>query len=139
MLTRAAASFESDMRRAQTLAITSHDFQGSTPCGYGIHYLTQRNYSVYVGNIGGAAKCQSSDHNFEAGVDSVFEESKIVESKVVFQDVFPDIFFEPPDPAVYINDDKSVGASIIIKLCLETDPAKCLNLTVDTAGRIVTQ
>ena len=139
MLTRAAAAFESDIRRAQILAITSHDFEGSTPCGYGVHYLTQRTYSVYVGKIGGAANCQSSNHNFEGGIDSVFGESKIVENKVVFQAVFPDVFFEPPDPAVYINNDKSVGASTVIKLCLETDPAKCLNLTVDTAGRIVTQ
>lgn len=139
MLTRAAAAFESDLRRAQILAVTSRDFEGSTPCGYGIHYLTQRTYSVYVGNIGSAADCRSSDHNFKAGADSVFGESKIVENKVVFQGAFPDIFFEPPDPAVYINDNKSVGVSTVIKLCLESDPAKCLDLTVDTAGRIVTQ
>ena len=139
MLTRAAAALESDIRRAQILAIAGHDFEGSPPCGYGIHYLSQRTYSVYAGKLGGAASCQSSNHNYQAGTDSVFESSKIIENKVIFRDVFSDIFFEPPDPVVYINNDKGIGVSTAIEICLETDLIKCLTLTVDTAGRIVTQ
>ncbi len=138
VLTRAAAAIESDIRRTQVLAIAGRDFESSTPCGYGIHYLSQRTYSIYAGRVGGV-NCQSSDHNYESGTDSVFKSSKIIENKVIFSDVFSDIFFEPPDPTVYINNNKSVGASTAIKLCLETDLTKCLTLTVDTAGRIVTQ
>lgn len=139
ILTRAAAAFESDIRRAQILSLTSHDFGGFPPCGYGLHWLTQRTYSVYAGRIGGAANCQLSDHNYQAGTDSVFEESKLIETRVVFRTVFPDIFFEPPDPTVYINNDKSVGVSTAVELCLESDLTKCRILTIDTAGRIATQ
>lgn len=139
MLTRAAAALESDIRRAQILAVTSRDFEGSPPCGYGVHYLAQRTYSVYAGKLGGVASCQSSDHNYQAGTDSVFEESRIIENKVIFRDVFSDIFFEPPDPVVYINNNKGVGVSTAIELCLETDLTDCRIIMVDTAGRIVTQ
>lgn len=139
ILTRAAAVFESDIRRAQILALTSQDLGSSPPCGYGLHWLTQRTYSIYAGQLGGAVNCQLSSHNYQAGIDSVFEESKLTETRVVFRTVFSDIFFEPPDPTVYINNNKSTGVSTAVELCLESDLAKCRILTVDTAGRIVTQ
>ena len=139
LLTRAAASLESDLRRAQNLAIGSAELNGTIPCGFGIHYLDQRNYSIYAGGLEQASACQSSDHNFQSGIDSVYQDTKIIEPTLVFKNAFSDIFFEPPDPATYINNSKSAGLTATIELCLETDLARCRSLTIDTAGRIVTQ
>ncbi len=138
-LTRATASLETDIRAAQNLAVASSEFEGSIPCGYGLHYLDNRTYRLYAGRMGGAANCQSSDHNFQSGTDPVYQDKKIIEQRVVFRSAFSDIFFEPPDPATYINNSRSAGASTAIELCLEEDLANCRNLIIDTAGRISTQ
>lgn len=138
-LTRAGAAFETDIRKTQNLAVASVEFGGSRPCGYGIRYLDSRNYSIYAGELNGAANCLVSDHNFQSGTDSVYQDVKIIEQRVIFKNSFSDIFFEPPDPATYINNSKSVGVSTTVELCLESDLAKCRNLTIDTAGRIVIQ
>lgn len=138
-LTRAAAAFETDIRRVQNLAVASSEFEGFIPCGYGLHYVDNRTYSLYAGRLGGVGNCQSSNHNFESGIDSVYQNMKVIESRVIFKNSFSDIFFEPPDPATYINNSRSVGASTAVEFCLEEDLTNCRNLIIDTAGRIVTQ
>lgn len=138
-LTRAAAAFETDIRRAQNLAVASADFDGSVPCGYGIHYIDSRTYSIYVGKLGGAVDCRSSNHNYQAGTDLIYRNIAIIEWAVVFKNSFSDIFFEPPDPTTYINNSRAAGISTAVEMCLEADLTKCRTLTVDTAGRIVTQ
>src|SRR3989344_1484367 len=92
-LTRAAAAFETDLRRAQNLAVASSELEGSIPCGYGLHYVDNRNYRLYAGRLGGAPNCQSSDHNFQSGADPVYQEMKIIEPRDVFRSSFSDIFF----------------------------------------------
>ena len=138
-LTRAAAAFETEIRKAQNLAISSPEFGGTIPCGYGIYYTDNRNFSIYAGQLGGAPNCNASNHNFQSGTDSVYQNLKIIEQGVIFKNSFSDIFFEPPDPATYINNSKAVGVSTTVELCLETDLTKCRNLTIDTAGRISIQ
>lgn len=137
-LTRSAAAFETEIRRAQNLAISSAELSGTQPCGYGIHYVDKRNYSIYAGKLGGAASCQVSNHNFQSGIDSVYQSVKIIEQRAVFKNSFSDIFFEPPDPTTYINNDNSVGISAIIDFCLETDLNKCRTITVKRF-RLITQ
>ena len=138
-LTRSAAAFEADLRRAQNLAVSSTDFNGLIPCGYGIGYADNRTYSIYVGQLGGLTSCQATNHNYESGIDSIFQSSRIIEQGVIFTTSFADIFFEPPDPATYINNSKAAGVSVTVNLCLEADLTKCRNLTIDTAGRITIQ
>ena len=138
-LTRSAAAFESEIRRAQDLAVTSADFSGATPCGYGINYIDNKTYRIYVGQLGGATNCQSSDHNYQSGTDSVYQQLKVIEAGVVFKNSFSDVFFEPPDPATYINNNKLVGVSVMIQLCLEKDLNICRDVIIDTAGRISIQ
>ncbi len=138
-LTRAAATLETDIRRTQNLAVNSSDFEGTVPCGYGVHYLDNRTYSIYAGQLGLALDCLSSNHNFQSGTDLVYQNIGIINPDLVFKNSFSDIFFEPPDPTTYINDTKSSGASTTIEICLEIDLTKCRNLVIDTAGRIITQ
>lgn len=138
-LTRASAAFESEIRIAQNLAIVSADFEGTIPCGYGLYYIDNRTFRIYVGEKDGAPNCQSASRNYQSNTDSVYQDSKIIESGVVFKNSFPDIFFEPPDPKTYINNDSSIGVSTTIQFCLEKDLNKCRNLIIDTAGRISTQ
>lgn len=138
-LIRAAAALETDIRRVQNLSVASSEFEGSIPCGYGLHYVDNRTYRLYAGRLNGAASCQLSDHNFQSGADPVYQDKKIIEQRVVFRNAFSDIFFEPPDPATYINNSRSIGLSTAIEFCLEENLASCRNLIIDTAGRISIQ
>lgn len=136
MLTRAAAAFESEIRRAQNLAIAS---TGSVQCGFGLHYVDNKNYLIYAGHLGGASRCKDSVHNYQAGIDTIYKEIKIIERNLIFKNSFFDIYFEPPNPDIYINENKSLGVSQLVEICLESDLAKCRSLTIDTAGRIIIQ
>jgi len=138
-LTRAAAGLETSIRNAQDLAVSSQEFGGSLPCGFGLHYVDNINYYLYAGRLGGAANCQASNHNFQLGIDEIYGNAKIIEQRVLFKNSFSDIFFEPPDPTTYVNDSRAFGVSTTIELCLESNLSICRNLTVDTAGRIITQ
>ncbi len=138
-LSRVAAAFESDIRKTQNLAVNGADFGGIVPCGYGLYYIDNKTYRIYVGQKVGMQSCQSSNHNYQNGTDSVYQELIIVEPGVIFINSFSDVFFEPPDPATYINNNKSVGVSVTIQLCLEKDLNICRNVTIDTAGRISIQ
>lgn len=136
ILTRAASAFESDLRKTQNLALAS---TGEVQCGFGLHYLDNKNYLIYAGHLGGAPQCKTSVHNFQTGVDTIYQGIKIIEAGLIFKNSFSDIFYEPPNPDIYINENKSLGTSQLIEICLETDLTKCRSLTVDTAGRIVIQ
>lgn len=139
-LTRAIAMIESDIRRTQNLAIAVKEFAGTIPCGYGIKYKNNRHYQIYVGKRGGATNCQLTNHNFEPNIDQIYEDDiKIIEKDVVFKNSFSDIFFEPPDPTTYINNQKSLGISTTIEICLETDLTKCKKLIIETGGKITIQ
>ena len=91
-LTRAAAVLESEIRKAQNLAVAGTEFSGVIPCGYGLNYRDNKTYRIYVGQLGGATNCQSANHNYQSGADSTYPDLKIIESGVVFINSFPDIF-----------------------------------------------
>lgn len=138
-LTRSAAAFESEIRRIQNLAIASADFNGTVPCGYGFYYIDDKTFRIYVGQQGSALNCRLSNHNYQLNTDFIYEELKIIEPGMVFRNSFPNIFFEPPDPKTYINNDSSIGVSATIQFCLEKDLNKCRSIIIDTAGRISIQ
>lgn len=137
-INRAIAVIESDIRRTQNLAITTAEFRGSIPCGYGLSYLNDKTYRIYAGQLeSGLIDCkdQSSNRNFQSSVDLVYQDIKIIEPDIIFKNIFKDIFFEPPDPTVYINNNKNPNISTVISIC-SSDLSICKDLSVDTAGRI---
>ena len=100
VLERASAAVISDFRRAQNRAIAGADFQGSSICGYGLHYLSSDSYLIYAG---GGSTCSSANRNYQNGQDFDVQTVKIVENNIKFKSSFNDIFFEPPDPKTYLN------------------------------------
>jgi len=138
-LSRAAVFFENQLRRVSNLAIASSEIQGVIPCGYGISYVNNKKFRIYAGRLGGATSCEVTNHNFESSIDLILETVSLIEPEVVFKVNFPAIFFEPPDPKIYINNNSSIGVSSAIDFCLEEDLNQCKTLTVDTAGRIIIQ
>jgi len=140
-LRRIAAAIESDIRNAQNLSVASSEFNGYIPCGYGIYSVDERTYRIYAGK---ADDCTSTSRNYTSA-DDIYKDIKIKDPDIVFVSTvsgpryFYDIFFEPPDPTVYINNKSDPGNSTTIKLCIEKKLSKCVDIIVDTAGRIMIQ
>ena len=131
-LNRVANILASDIRLAQQLTLASHLFKGpldTTPrirCGYGISNSGQgvSSYVLYAGlptvNSAGAPQNCPSNRNFDPTQpgDTPIYQITHLDQRVDFVSApaFGDIFFEPPRPIVYIdNDSSSPVEKIIIK------------------------
>ena len=111
-LTLTANEFAGSLRSAQNkaLASTRHDTGTGFKirCGYGIHYIDQTSYTLYVGPDAASVDCSTLNKNFD-GADSIITTRVFINSRVEFKASFNDIFFEPPDPKTYLNNDSTLG------------------------------
>lgn len=134
--------FIGDLRIAQAKTVSSVQYSGSNRCGYGITYLGSNHYGVYVGPAAGAVDCNTINHNYQAGEDTIIKDRVFPDSRVSFSSSFSDIFFQPPDPKTYINNDSSLNKaplSISIIKIGGSCPADCKIIKVYTSGKIETQ
>lgn len=134
---------EATVRSAQAEAVASLHYNGYNPCGYGIHWdSTSKQLEVYVGPDASIINCASINKNFQAGQDSVVSYLKISDQKVEIKSVSADIFFVPPDPKTYINDNDSlVGspATITLGVVGTNCPTDCKTIYVYPSGKIEVQ
>lgn len=125
-LERVANVMASDIRLAQQLAMSAHQYQGSgdpaprNRCGYGVTGSSKddsdpnndtRRYSIYAGpptvNPDGTPNNNCGQSGYERHQDEPFYKSNILDSRINFNDnpglglIFDDIFFVPPGPTVY--------------------------------------
>ena len=136
VLDRATNGVISELRRAQITAISGLNFQGSTVCGYGIHYLDPDTYLIYAG---GEAVCSTANRNYQGGTDFSVQTVKILESNVEFKGLFNDVFFEPPDPKTFINNSFSLsGGPLAISIGFKSQscPTGCKTVNVHPSGKI---
>lgn len=119
-----ASIIASDIRRAQSMALSGTRFNGNIVCGYGIKYLSKTSYLIYAKTVPVSGSCASvSTRNYQTSPPADF----IVESKAIsnvnmemeFRSDFSDIFFESPDPKTYINNS-----------ALLTDPPTMTTITI---------
>ncbi|MEX2052898.1 MAG: type II secretion system protein [Candidatus Paceibacterota bacterium] len=131
----------SDIRRAQSMALSGSRFQGNIVCGFGIHYINSTSYLIYAGSTEGLPDCTSTNHNYQAGVDSIFQTITINNPSMEMRSSFLDIFFEPPDPKTYINNNSSLGvapATVTVQLVGQQNCGgqSCTNVQVYTSGQL---
>ena len=131
----------SDIRRAQSMALAGTRFNGNVFCGYGIHYVSNTSYLLYAGSNEGLPQCQSANHNYQAGIDSVVQTQKLINQNMEFRSSFSDIFFESPDPKTYINNSALLTdpqTTITIQLVGQQNCGgqSCTKIEVYTSGQI---
>jgi prepilin-type N-terminal cleavage/methylation domain-containing protein len=134
--------FTQSLRSAQNKALASARYDsGAGPkirCGYGIRYISPTSYSTYVGPDAASVNCSALNKNFDAA-DFVTATRVFTDARVEFKSPFTDIFFEPPDPKTYINNDSTLGLppqAITIGKIGGTCPSDCTTLYVHTSGKI---
>lgn len=126
----------SDLRRAQNLAIGGTSIKG-VYCGYGIKVdINARPYSYYL-YADKSANCGTGNNAYDAG-DDIIEEVRLF-SGIRINSSSPspaDIFFKPPEPITYINQNSSVGLSGIITLEAEGYSLPTRTIRISTVGLI---
>ncbi|MBI2674225.1 MAG: prepilin-type N-terminal cleavage/methylation domain-containing protein [Candidatus Yanofskybacteria bacterium] len=139
--------FSSKFRIAQTKAVSSARSSGSIRCGYGIRYINNQSYAVYVGENASVLNCstQNKDYNPTGGVDNdaTIETINFSDSKIEFKTVFRAIYFEPPDPKTFIIDsggtvhnEPNYNLGITIGKVGGTCPQDCKTINIFTSGKI---
>lgn len=138
------------IREAQALALAGSLYAGAGQsstyrCGYGV-YFEATGYTVYAGPDSATTDCSTENRDYESGTDSVVRKGLLSNSAIEIAPVGSDIFFEPPNPTTYINNDSSVGTAIDILIrkkgttcTVSTPTADCRAIHVTTSGLITTQ
>lgn len=131
-----------NLRLAQTKAAASTKYDSGSGskirCGYGIRYLDSKTYIMYAGPDASAVNCTALNRNYD-GADVSIMTKTLSESKVEFKSPFNDIFFEPPDPKTFLNNNSSttIGPqAITIGIIGGTCPQDCKTINVYTTGKI---
>ena len=141
-LTLAANEFVENLRSAQTRALASARYDTGTGlrvrCGYGIHYISPGSYAMYTGPDASSVDCLTLNRNLD-GADSTVLTKVFTDARVEFKSSFNDIFFEPPDPKTYINNESTIGLppqAITIGKIGGVCPNDCKTINVYTSGKI---
>ena len=138
--------FISNIRRAQSYAVSSKALptDGTLRCGYGIRYIDARTYAIYAGADTATTICSGQNRNYNAGIDVDAETITIKELRVDILAPFSNIFFEPPDPKTYINNNPTVNgtpASVTIRTInadCSVDNSSCRVICIYPSGKIET-
>lgn len=139
-----SALIMADIRRAQSLALSGLQYQGQLVCGYGVHRVDAGSYLIYAGvPEGGGPTCIAANRNYQPGTDFVFETVRVDNTDLAVRGPiggsFFDLFFESPDPRVYLNNvyDLNGAADIYVvnqgQVCGGTN---CTIVTVYGSGRV---
>lgn len=140
-LSLTANEFVGSLRSAQTRALASARYNSGAGlkirCGYGIHYISPTSYVLYTGPDAASVSCSALNKNYD-GADSIILTNVFIDARVDFKSPFNDVFFEPPDPKTYINNDSTLGLSQTITLGKigGTCPNDCKTINVYTSGKI---
>lgn len=138
--TQTASVVLSEIRNAQSSALSGSQYQGKSVCGYGVHYVDATSYYIYAKPVPVPNPCSSfSTRNYVAS-DIIVKNDALTNSNMKFNSSFQDIYFEPPNPKTYIDNDFSLGKStaIVIQPTNQADCSQkpCTQITVFTSGQI---
>ncbi len=149
---RVANVVASDLRNAQSYAISSKKYQGpldSTPvsrCGWGLHQDTS-NSSTYIIYAGPSAAANCSSRGYQDTSNSPTFKTAALDSRLEFETSprFKDIFYEPPDPKTYFNNSSNPPGAVeeivirkigITKAQCNAGNVACIKICAYMSGRI---
>ena len=136
----------SKIRIAQTKAISSTRFNNLLRCGYGIRYIDTKSYAIYAGENASALVCSTQTKDYNPGGpnnDAAVETVNLADARIEFKTSFRAIYFEPPDPKVFIIDsggtvhnEANYSLPITIGKIGGSCPQDCKTINVFTSWKI---
>ena len=132
------------IREAQSKTVSSTVYNGYNPCGYGIHYISSTQFIIYVGPNAATASpnCTTMDKRYNSTRDSILLTQTFTDLRTEIKSSFNDIFFLPPDPKTYLNNNASLSGSPIniqIGIIGTACPQDCRTISVYPSGKIESQ
>lgn len=131
------------IREAQTKAVSSTAYGGYSPCGYGFHYISPTQFVIYLGQDASLVDCLNiADKNYQPGRDVLLKIQSFINPKIQFTSSFNDIFFLPPDPKTYLNNNPSLNQppiTIQIGPIGGSCPTDCRTISIFPSGKIESQ
>ena len=124
------------------MALSGTRYRGNLVCGYGLHYVDSITYSIYAKAVPVSGACASVvTHNYDPGLDFIVDTKKLLSTTLELRMPFGDLFFEPPDPKIYINNNSTalfVPDQIIIQPKGQSDCATkpCGYINFYASGRL---
>jgi len=139
--------FISKIRIAQTKTVSSVSFNGSIRCGYGVRYINNQSYAIYVGENASVLDCatQNKDYNPTGNPDNDadIEIVNFADTRIELKTIFKAVYFEPPDPKTFIIDsggtvhnEPNYSLDITIGKIGGTCPQDCKTINISTSGKI---
>lgn len=125
-LNEAANVVLADIRAVQQRAISGANYPDGTGlpvirCGYGISRISATSYRTYVAPKPDVhvlnQNCTALNKNYTSSGNPTYQIDTIIQTKTMpypnleFKMSFSDIFFEPPDPRIYINNSSALNGS----------------------------
>lgn len=139
-LNNAVALFNADIRKAQSLTNSTLQFQGLRVCGYGLHYASLTSYVIYTIPRALGIDCSILNHNYNSSRDFIYEIVNLKVVNIAMNAAFQDIFFEPPDLKVYIDNrtfpPQPPTNSTRATFCFTGDSINCRSLEILLSGQI---
>lgn len=144
-LDRSVAIFAGQIRELQSRAASGAKYQTLPRCGYGIHYdAATTNMMFYAGSDATPpADCSATDRNFNGPPEDLFIEwVQFAGPDTVIKQPFADIFFEPPDPKTYLNNNPDPSGQPVLILLgsaaanCGNAPGSCRAVCVYASGKI---
>jgi prepilin-type N-terminal cleavage/methylation domain-containing protein len=133
-----ASVFETQLRRAQSKALSGAQFNDEPVCGYGMHYLGLNEYAIYV--VDHPGNCDLADKHYSGSYSVEVERMRFRNKNMRFDSSFFDIYFESPESTVYVDGSPiTIPAEILIRAVDENTcivPDTCARITVHPYGRI---
>ena len=127
-----AFTVSSDLRRAQSMAVSESGHQGTPACGFGLHYVSPTRYQIFAHILGGASCGMKT---YQPG-DPIIETKNIQNSAMSFKESFADVYFELPYAKAYLGGDSDPSqAPVTIEIVVTGEVAGTV-LSVHQSGKI---
>ncbi|OGN08782.1 MAG: hypothetical protein A3J46_04405 [Candidatus Yanofskybacteria bacterium RIFCSPHIGHO2_02_FULL_41_11] len=131
---RATNQLVSDLRTAQSHALSTRKTEGLFRCGYGITRLNSNSYAIYAGRDSSSGNCQSN-RNYNSSQNPIVLTRVFTYQSISTYPTFNDIFFEPPGLKTYINN--TTGDISPEKIFVRINDTDCVNSFSSTRCKLV--
>lgn len=125
----------SDVRHAQSRAVSGTLFEGVHRCGYGVVFEPTR-YMIYAAPDAGSTDCDLNDHVYDSLEDSIVLEV-VLDAGLTITTV-GDVYFEPPLPKTYLNGVRGAGSIdiTVVQGNAACPSSACHVITIHESGQV---
>ncbi len=125
----------SDIRRAQSMAVSGSGYQGTPACGFGVHYVSPTSYLLFARKLVGGV-CSAGTNIYPAATDSIVETKILQNPSMSFKaPPFADLYFEVPYAKAYLGGSSALGGVVTLQVVV-TGQASGTLLSVNQSGSI---